>query len=119
MTLTTVTLAAGVALEITVLVRVMLRPHREPASRIAWLAVVLALPLVGVLAYIMFGEVNIGRRRLARMRDVECRAPQPAPSAPADLANWRVEVPERCAHLFHVGRSISGFEPVAGNSARL
>ena len=119
MTLTTVTLAAGLALEIAVLVRVMLRPHREPASRIAWLAVVLALPLVGVLAYIMFGEVNIGRRRLARMRAVECRAPQPAPSAPADLANWRVEVPERCAHLFHVGRSISGFEPVAGNSARL
>jgi cardiolipin synthase len=67
----------------------------------------------------MFGEVNIGRRRLARMRAVESRAPQPAPSAPADLANWRVELPERCAHLFHVGRSISGFEPVAGNSARL
>ncbi len=104
MTLTTVTLAAGLALEITVLLRVMLRPHREPASRIAWLAVVIALPLIGVLAYIMFGEVNIGRRRLARMRAVECRAPQPAPSASADLTNLRVELPERCAHLFHVQR---------------
>ena len=115
MTLTTLALAAGATLEAAVLVRVMLRPHREPASRIAWLAVVIALPLVGVLAYMMFGEVNIGRRRVERMRAVARRAPPPDPSAPADLANLRAEIPERCAHLFHVGRSISGFEPVAGN----
>ncbi len=119
MTLTTLTLAAGAALEIAVLVRVMLRPHREPASRIAWLAVIIALPLFGVLAYMMFGEVNIGRKRVERMREIERRMPQADPSAPADLANLRAEIPDRCAHLFHVGRSISGFEPVAGNSARL
>jgi cardiolipin synthase len=118
-TFTTLTLAAGAALEIAVLVRVMLRPHREPASRIAWVAVVLAVPLVGVLAYILFGEVNIGRRRVGRMRAVERGLPPPAPSAPADLANLCAEIPDRCAHLFNVGHSISGFEPVAGNSARL
>ena len=119
MTFTTLTLAASVAVHLAVLVRVILRPHREPASRIAWLAVVIALPLIGMLAYMMFGEVNIGRRRVARMRAVEGGIPQPAPSAPADLANLRAEIPERYAHLFLVGRSISGFEPVAGNSARL
>jgi len=118
-TFTTLTLIVGAALHIAVLVRVMLRPHREPASRIAWVAVVLALPLLGVLAYIMFGEVNIGRKRVERRRAVERRMPQAAPSAPADLANLRAEIPDRCAHLFQVGRSISGFEPVAGNSARL
>lgn len=119
MSFTTLTLAAGAALEIAVLLRVMLRPHREPASRIAWVAVVLAVPLVGVLAYILLGEVNIGRRRVQRMRAVERGVPQPTPSAPADLANLRAEISDRCAHLFSVGRSISGFEPVAGNSARL
>jgi cardiolipin synthase len=118
-TFTTLTLIVGAALHIAVLVRVMLRPHREPASRIAWVAVVLALPLLGVLTYIMFGEVNIGRKRVERRRAVERRMPQAAPSAPADLANLRAEIPDRCAHLFQVGRSISGFEPVAGNSARL
>ena len=119
MTLTTLTLAAGAALQLAVLVRVMLRPHREPASRIAWVAVVLALPVVGVLAYILFGEVNIGRRRVERLRAVERRLPQAAPSAPADRVNLHPEIPDRCAHLFNVGRSISGLEPVAGNSARL
>ena len=107
MTFTTLALIAGAALEIAVLVRVMLRPHREPASRIAWVAVVIGLPLVGVLAYVMFGEINIGRKRVERLRAVERRSPQAAPSAPADLANMHAEIPDRCAHLFHVGRSIS------------
>ena len=112
-------LALGLLLEIAVLARVMLRPHREPASRIAWVAVVLALPMVGVVAYIFFGEVNIGRRRVERLRAIERRMPQPDPSSPADLANMRADIPDRCAHLFNVGRSISGFDPIAGNSARL
>jgi cardiolipin synthase len=119
MTITTLALAAGAAIELAVLARVMLRPHREPASRIAWVAVVLALPLVGVIAYMLFGEVNIGRKRVERLRMVERRMPQAMPSAAADLANMRTEIPERCGHLFRAGKSISGFEPVAGNSARL
>jgi cardiolipin synthase len=119
MAFTNLTIAAGVALHVAVLARVMLRPHREPASRIAWVAVVLAVPLIGVLAYILFGEVNIGRKRAERVRAVERRMLQAAPSPPADLANLRAEIPDRWAHLFRVGRSISGFEPVAGSSAQL
>ena len=43
---------------ILTLLRVLLRPHREPAARIAWIAVIATLPIVGVLAYLLFGEVN-------------------------------------------------------------
>jgi cardiolipin synthase len=108
-----------VALELVVLARVMLRSHREPAARIAWVAVILAMPVVGIAAYVFLGEVNIGRRRVERLREIERRMPPPAPSAPADLANMCVKVSDRCQHLFSVGRSISGFEPIAGNSAHL
>jgi cardiolipin synthase len=119
MTFAFLILLFGLLLELAVLARVMLRPHREPASRIAWVAVILALPLIGVIAYIFFGEVNIGRARLRRLRAVEARTPQPDPSSPADLANMRADIPDRCAHLFNVGKSISGFDPIAGNIARL
>jgi cardiolipin synthase len=108
-----------VAVELVVLARVMLRSHREPAARIAWVAVILAMPVVGIVAYLLLGEVNIGRRRVERLREVERRTPRPALSPPADLANMCGKVSDRCEHLFKVGRSISGFEPVAGNSARL
>jgi cardiolipin synthase len=105
--------------ELAVLVRVMIRSHRDPAARIAWVAVILALPLVGIVAYIFLGEVNIGRRRVEQLRENERRMPQPDASPPADLANMCGDIPDRCQHLFTVGRSISGFAPVAGNSARL
>ena len=119
MTLTTITVAAGAVVEFAVLVRVMLRPHREPASRIAWVAVILALPMIGVIAYILLGEVNIGRGRAAKLRAIESRMPPLQPGTAIDIANLRPEIPDRREQLFRVGRSISGFEPIAGNSARL
>ena len=119
MTLPTFILAAGIALEIAVLVRVMLRPHREPASRIAWVAVILSLPFVGVIAYILFGEVNIGRRRVAKLRAIERSMPSPGLDAAGEPDNLRAETPTHYEHLFRVGQAISGFAPVGGNAARL
>ena len=52
------------------IVRVMLRPHREPTSRVAWIVVILSLPGIGILAYLFLGETNIGHRRIERMRKV-------------------------------------------------
>jgi cardiolipin synthase len=37
---------------------VLLRPHREPASRIAWIVVILAVPTLGMLAYLLPGETK-------------------------------------------------------------
>ena len=51
------------------IVLILLRPHREPASRIAWVAVVAAIPVVGVLGYLLLGETNIGRRNLKAMHN--------------------------------------------------
>ena len=103
MSWTTVAVAVHVMVELAVIIRVMLRPHREPASRIAWVAVVTALPVIGILAYILFGEVNIGRRRVARMRKVLERMPDVAGAAAGDEANLKAVVPERYEHLFRLG----------------
>lgn len=101
------------------LVRILLRPHREPASRIAWVVVVFALPVVGIVAYLLLGEVNIGWRRLARLRAVLARLPAVADAPGADAPALRGQLPERHAQLFRVGESISGYAPIGGNSASL
>ncbi len=106
-------------LELAVIVRILLRPHRDPASRIAWVVVVGVLPLVGVFAYLLFGEVNIGRRRVARLREVLARMPSAAGPNDEGVASLAADVPERHRHLFDLAYSISGFRPVNGNSARL
>lgn len=97
----------------------MTRPHRDPASRIAWVAVVAALPFFGPLIYLLFGEVNIGRRRTARMKAVLVGMPKLASVSPGQEENAAAAVPERYRHLFRTGQSISGFNAIGGNSARL
>ena len=73
-----------VLIQIALIVRVLLRPHREPASRIAWIVVIIAVPVLGILAYILLGETNIGRRRVERMREVLSRLPDVTDAAGAD-----------------------------------
>jgi len=114
-----IAVALHVLVELALIVRVLLRPHRDPASRIAWIVVIVTLPVFGILAYLLFGEVNIGRRRVARLRKVLEEMPDVPAAAPGDEANITANVPEQYAHLFRVGRSISGFEPAGGNSAHL
>jgi cardiolipin synthase len=116
---TTIFIAVHVAVELVLLVRVMLRPHREPAARVAWVAVITLLPVIGIVAYVLFGEVNIGRRRVARHREVLERTLDLATCVPGDEANFTARVPQSYEHLFRVGRSINGWDPVGGNSARL
>lgn len=97
----------------------MLRPHREPTARIAWIAVISLLPVMGVLAYIFLGEVDIGRKHVARMRQVLSHMPKLAPPKPKDAINFKSDVPPHWEHLFRLGQSISGFDPVGGNCAEL
>ncbi len=112
-------LTAHILILAVLVVRVLLRPNREASSRIAWVVVMLSLPVVGMIAYVLFGEVNIGRSRTRRLREVLARLPDPASLAPAGEARAAPEVPERYLHLFRVGQSISGFTPLGGNSGAL
>src|SRR5262245_60123601 len=89
--------------------RAILRPHREPASRIAWVVVILVLPIGGIVAYILLGETNPGRRRVARMREVEARLCAPGMTVPSGAATLTPEIPDRYAPLFRVGQSVNGF----------
>jgi cardiolipin synthase len=105
-------------LDFVIIVRILLRPHRDPASRIAWVVVVSVLPLLGLVGYLLLGEVNIGRRRAKRLKAILKDMP-PIPYSAIDTTEFASAVPERHRHLFWLGHSISGFQPVGGNAARL
>src|SRR5215468_7005620 len=106
-------------LDMAVIARILLRRHRDPASRIAWVAVVGALPLLGLFGYLLLGEVNIGRRRVARLHAVLERMPAFPRQRVGDAADSVAAIPEHYRHLFDLGHSISGFDPVGGNTAHL
>ena len=107
------------AIHLTFVARAILRPHREPASRVAWVVIIVALPFTGIIAYLLLGETNIGYRRVARMQEVLSKLP-PFEKTPGAAANsLRPEIPDRYAPLFRVGYSVNGFLPIGGNRGQL
>ncbi|MCB1664823.1 MAG: cardiolipin synthase [Pseudomonadales bacterium] len=100
-------------------VRILLREHRQPESRIAWLIVVLVFPYVGIMAYLLLGETNIGRARVERMRGVTGKLARPESAQGWQEAENQPTLAERFVPLFNVGKSINGYVPTGGNRAQL
>lgn len=100
--------------------RAILRPHREPASRAAWVMLMIAFPIIGVIAYVLLGGTSIGRRRSARRREVLASLPKPGlEDSGAEAIVASQVMPERYIPLFRAGHSVNGFLPVSGNQARV
>ncbi|MGY6550106.1 MAG: cardiolipin synthase [Roseinatronobacter sp.] len=102
-------------LQLAFAVRALLRTGLTPSARLAWVAVISALPVVGIAAYFLFGEIRLQRASRERMREVRnqliaAQAGQGA--APACIAGPALPA-------FAAGRSISGFRPVDGNRLTL
>ncbi|HZP15265.1 MAG TPA: cardiolipin synthase [Nocardioides sp.] len=95
------------------LVRAITRPNRAPAARVAWVAVILAIPVVGFISYLALGETDIGGPRVRRLREAEeALEAVPTTAVPAD-------VHEPARPMSDLLRSINGYAPVAGNRIEL
>lgn len=99
--------------------RILLRRNRQPESRLAWLTVVIVLPFVGVFAYLLLGETNIGHKRVERLKEIFLRLPKPESAPGWDLSGPETETGGQSHPLFRVGEAISGYKAVGGNSAAL
>jgi cardiolipin synthase len=88
--------------------RAVTRPNRTPAARVAWVAVVMCLPVLGVVAYLLLGETSIGHERVRKLHEAEqsVAAPSGAGTKPGDPV---------AASVSDLCRSINGFGPVPGN----
>lgn len=108
-----------VFIQVILIIRVLLRPHRDPTSRVAWVVVILALPVLGILAYLLLGETNIGRKRVDRMNKIMAAMPgvEEIPGWDASEVSPTLNDDQRA--LFRVGKSISGYDAVGGNQAQL
>ncbi len=104
-----------IAAHILVIGRILLRPQREPASRIAWLIAALTAPVVGVVAYLLLGEARISAKRRARYRQIEAHLPHP--SEKDDVRRELSATPY--AAPFALAETVNRLPPTAGNRATL
>jgi cardiolipin synthase A/B len=108
--------------QVLTMFRAITRENREAASRVAWMIVILALPVLGVLLYFLLGEVSFGRRTFERMQGVIARLPV----APADGEGAGVTGDEPLRRLpplvrgaFGRAAAVNGFRVTEGNRAEL
>jgi cardiolipin synthase len=59
---------AGVALRVAALG--IIPAGRKPSTGVAWLLLVLLTPWVGLIAFLFFGSARLGRKREARLREI-------------------------------------------------
>ena len=93
--------------------------RRRPASvTLAWVVVILAIPLLGVVLYLLVGEVRLGRRRIRKHRDIVATIESSTPFVCASqLTHNRID--PRFSHIAVLAESAGGNEPLAGNAMRL
>jgi cardiolipin synthase len=102
-------------IEVATLLHVVLRPHREPASRLAWLVVVLILPALGIPAYLLLGDTRLIRRRRAHGLEIEAALPRP----PVDPGGAVRVAAGPWQPSFALAASVNGLAPTCGNAASL
>ena len=110
-----VTWGAIFAMDVATAARALLRPHREPASRLAWIIAVFALPIMGVILYLLLGEARISAGRRKRGREINASLPRPpgdydCPHEMVGGAHWA---------SFALARTVNRLDPTCTNSARL
>ena len=106
--------AAIFAADVATAGRALLRPHREPASRLAWIIAIFALPIAGVVLYLLLGETRISGPRRTRGKEINARLPRPP-------GNYECGGEVGGAHWspFALARTVNHLDATSGNSASL
>lgn len=100
---------------LALIARVLLRPRMEPSARLAWIMVIEAVPLLGIIAYVLFGEVRMNHAEVQRMADVRDRLTGlyvPSPQVITDP-------PDVVRPVVAANTAVGGMSALGGNRMRL
>lgn len=98
-----------------VIIAVILSENRNPVKSLAWVTVLLLLPVVGLILYIFFGR-NIKNTRMISRRNRRKlkRGERNTKVSPSDIA-----ISSEAAVQVNLGRSLVGAQLYAGNEAEI
>jgi cardiolipin synthase len=104
-----------------ILVGVILLRRRggKSTAALAWIVLILAVPVVGLLAYLLIGEVRLGRRRIARHRTIVSQVQASTSATTADPQARNAEVPAEFRPIATLGEAVGDNLPRGGNGLRL
>lgn len=107
-----------VVLQLVFVVFVLLRPRIRQSSSMAWILVVVALPVIGVALYMILGEIRPGNRRQRRHRVIQGNIRAVLKRAWQDVPAPSLR-PGASQAVARLARLVSCTEPRAGNRLTL
>ncbi|MBC7835976.1 MAG: cardiolipin synthase [Phycisphaerales bacterium] len=118
--LATALLITDWVLRLALAARVLMRRAPVPVPvALAWLAILLSVPYVGVIAYLMFGELRLGRwrtRKLSRLSEEMDQRAARLWMHRSEVSGAQDPVGEQLAAF---GTAVGGLPPLSGNQLRL
>lgn len=93
--------------------------RRTPQAALSWLVIIFALPLPGLILYLLIGENRLPRRRAQRHKRVIEAIQQVERMAVVSRHVAEPEVPESFRSVLNLTRNTSDFAPVGLNSVDL
>src|SRR5690242_17385681 len=103
---------------ICVLALGVLPGNRKPSTAMAWLILILAVPFLGMVAFLLFGSTSVGRKRRAWQSEVNARVleaveAQHSDGAPPDGVRHDVD------DLSRLNQRLGALPMSAGNTVEL
>ncbi len=99
--------------------RILLRDDLAAESRLAWFLVMLFTPYLGVMLYLLFGEISLGRTVHQQHNRIFDKLHEIAGAAMGSCDRNLAEHVEREFHTAFRAASVDGFETTIGNRAEL
>lgn len=109
--------AAHFAIIVATSLRLLLREDISASTRLAWVIVLVVLPVLGLIAYIAIGEIRLPSRMKSR-RDAAYAALRAERPDIFEEEDGFAEIPNALQKPFRLAASIRGFHPLKGNAAR-
>jgi cardiolipin synthase len=105
--------------KLTLVCWMLLRRRASSPTTLAWIVVILALPVVGTVLYLLVGEVRLGGRRITRHLEIVKRIQSSVPFTAAASGAVRPTISSDHQHLAVLAEAVGDNDPLGGNSLTL
>jgi len=107
------------AARLTMIGVIIVRSRGTPAVRLAWVVLLLAVPVVGMVAYLLVGEARLGRQRARRYRSSAQRLELRHVEYASGGSPVEADIPTQYRQIAYLAESVGGNIPQGGHALRL
>ena len=106
-------------LRLSLICLILLRRRPGSPTTLAWIVVILSVPVIGAVLYLLVGEVRLGTHRIRRHKEIVERIQSSVPFVAAAMEAMHPKIPPAYQPLSILAQSVGDNDPLGGNHLKL